>query len=88
MQVTHLRSFKNEELIIPNSQLLNGEVMNFTSLSRSRGLILHTEVGIGYETPWRQVEAMLVMAAERTTGLATQPPPFVLEKKLGDFAVT
>ena len=88
LQVTHLRSFKNEELIIPNSQILNGEVMNFTSLSRTRGLILHTEVGIGYETPWRQVEAMLVMAAERTNGLATQPPPFVLEKKLGDFAVT
>jgi small-conductance mechanosensitive channel len=62
--------------------------MNFTSLSRTRGLILHTEVGIGYETPWRQVEAMLIMAAERTNGLATQPPPFVLEKKLGDFAVT
>jgi small-conductance mechanosensitive channel len=88
LQVTHLRSFKNEELIIPNSQILNGEVMNFTSLSRTRGLILHTEVGIGYETPWRQVEAMLIMAAERTNGLATQPPPFVLEKKLGDFAVT
>jgi small-conductance mechanosensitive channel len=88
LQVTHLRTFKNEELIIPNSQLLNGEVMNFTSLSHSRGLILHTEVGIGYETPWRQVEAMLIMAAGRTSGLPTQPPPFVLEKKLGDFAVT
>ena len=88
LQVTHLRSFKNEELIIPNSQILNGEVLNYSSLARTRGLILHTEVGIGYETPWRQVEAMLVMAAERTNGLATQPPPFVLEKKLGDFAVT
>ena len=52
-----------------------------------RGSILHTEVGIGYETPWRQVEAMLIMAAERTSGLATDPRPFVLHKKLGDFAV-
>ena len=88
LQVTHLRSFKNEELILPNSQILNGEVLNYSSLARSRGLILHTEVGIGYETPWRQVEAMLTLAAERTNGLATEPPPFVLEKKLGDFAVT
>jgi small-conductance mechanosensitive channel len=88
LQVTHLRSPKNEELIIPNSQILNGEVLNYSSLAQSRGLILHTEVGIGYETPWRQVEAMLLLAAERTDGLSRQPSPFVLEKALGDFAVT
>ena len=88
LQVTHLRSFKNEEVIIPNSQILNGEVINYSSLSRSRGLILHTEVGIGYETPWRQVEAMLVKAADRTPELAKTPPPFVVLKALGDFAVT
>jgi small-conductance mechanosensitive channel len=88
LQVTHLRSLKNEELIIPNSQILAGEVLNYSSLSRTRGLILHTEVGIGYETPWRQVEAMLLIAAGRTSGLANEPRPFVLIKKLADFAVT
>jgi len=88
LQVTHLRSPKNEELVIPNSQLLGAEVRNYTSLSRGDGLILHTEVGIGYETPWRQVEAMLLMAAGRTSGLQPQPGPFVLQNKLGDFAIT
>jgi small-conductance mechanosensitive channel len=88
LQVTHLRSYKNEEMIIPNSQILSGEVLNYSSLARSEGLILHTEVGIGYETPWRQVEAMLLTAAERTGGLASDPRPFVLLKRLGDFAVT
>ena len=88
LQVTHLRSPKNEELIIPNSQLLANEVLNYSSLARTDGLILHTQVGIGYETPWRQVEAMLLMAAERTAGLTMDPPPFVLEKELADFAVT
>ena len=52
------------------------------------GLILHTEVGIGFDTPWRQVEALLLMAADRTTGLLKDPAPFVLQKALGDFAVT
>ena len=88
LQVTHLRSLKNEEIIIPNSQIMTGEVLNYTSLARERGLILHTEVGIGYETPWQQVEAMLLTAADRTEGLAKEPRPFVLEKRLGDFAVT
>ncbi len=53
----------------------------------SSGLILHTIVGIGYQTPWRQVEAMLLEAARRTPGLLPQPAPFVLQKKLGTFAV-
>jgi Mechanosensitive ion channel len=45
-------------------------------------------VGIGYGTPWRQVEAMLRMAARRTPGLLATPEPFVLQKALGDFGVT
>ena len=31
---------------------------------------------------------MLLVAAQRTDGLVADPPPFVLEKSLGDFAVT
>ena len=88
LQVTHLRSVKNEEIIIPNAQILAGDVINYSSLARADGLILHTQVGIGYETPWRQVEAMLLDAADRTPGLSKEPSPFVLEKALGDFAVT
>ena len=61
--------------------------MNYSSLARTQGLILHTNVGIGYETPWRQVEAMLLLAAERTPGILKVPAPFVLQKGLGDFAV-
>jgi small-conductance mechanosensitive channel len=87
LQVTHLRSLKNEEIVVPNSTLLSSNVVNYSALARTRGLILHTTVGIGYETPWRQVEAMLLMAAERTPGLRREPAPFVLQKSLGDFCV-
>ena len=86
--VTHLRTPKNEEAVIPNSVILNSEVTNYSSLAADEGLILHTTVGIGYEVPWRQVEAMLIMAAERTPGLVTDRPPFVLQRSLGDFAIT
>jgi small-conductance mechanosensitive channel len=86
--VTHLRTPKNEEVVVPNSQILNAEVINFSSMARERGLILHTTVGIGYETPWRQVEAILMEAAARTPGLRREPAPFVLQNALGDFCVT
>jgi len=86
--VTHLRTPKNEEIVIPNSVILSSSVVNYSLLAREGKLILHTSVGIGYETPWRQVEAMLVQAAERTEGLLAEPGPFVLQRALGDFAVT
>jgi len=85
---TYLRSPKNEQIVIPNSLILNNEVVNYSALVRSgAGLIVHTNVGIGYETPWRQVEAMLIQAARRTPGIRAEPEPFVLQRSLGDFAV-
>jgi small-conductance mechanosensitive channel len=85
--VTRLRSLKNEEIVVPNSEILGKSVINFSALARESGLIVHTTVGIGYETPWRQVEAMLRQAAARTPGLEREPAPFVLQKSLGDFCV-
>jgi small-conductance mechanosensitive channel len=87
LMVTKVRTPKNEQVIIPNSNILNDNVTNYSYMARRDGVILHTVVGIGYDTPWRQVEALLLMATERTDGLKKDPPPFVLQKSLGDFAV-
>ena len=85
---TFMRSAKNEQIVIPNSLVLNAEVINYSTLAAAGGVIVHTTVGIGYETPWRQVEAMLLEAAGRTPGLLREPQPFVLQRGLGDFAIT
>ena len=82
---TRIRSPKNEEINIPNSIVLGSAIVNYTTFERDQGLILHTEVGIGYDVAWRQVEAMLLAAAARTEGLKKEPKPFVLHKSLGDF---
>jgi small-conductance mechanosensitive channel len=87
LQVVHLRTIKNEEILVPSSTVVNSHVINYSSLARKQGLILHTAVTIGYDTPWRQVEALLLMAAERTRGLRQAPAPFVLQTSLGDFYV-
>lgn len=60
---------------MPNSLLLSSQVINYSSLAAKHGLILHTTVSIGYENPWRQVEALLLLAAERTPGLLKEPGP-------------
>ena len=73
-------------MTLPNSLVLASQVINFTHMARQSGLILHTEIGIGYEVPWRRVEALLLEAARRTPGIAAEPPPFVRQKRLGEFA--
>ena len=88
LQVTHLRTIKNEEIVVPNSTIVNSHVINYSSLAKTRGPILHTDVTIGYDVPWRQVETMLLMAAERTHNLLREPAPFVLQTSLNDFHIT
>jgi len=68
--------------------MINSTVVNFTQRALNPGVILHTNVGIGYDTPWRQVDRMLIQAADRTEGLMKNPPPYVLKRALGDFAIT
>jgi len=87
LQATHLKTVKNEEVIVPNSMILSCEVVNYSTLARTEGVILHTNVGIGYETPWRQVEAMLLEAAGRTVGIKPEPAAFVRQQSLGDFCI-
>jgi small-conductance mechanosensitive channel len=88
LMATYLRTPKNEMVVVPNSKIINEEVVNYSTLARGRGLILHTTVNVGYDAPWRQVEAMLLEAAARTNGILRKPKPFVRQKVLGDFAVS
>lgn len=87
LMTTRIKTLKNESVVVPNSNILTTNVTNYTVMARKPGLLLHTTVGIGYDTPWRQVEAMLLMAAKRTEGLQKSPKPFVLQTLMGDFAV-
>lgn len=84
---THLKSIKNELISIPNAQLLNSEVINYSKKIDGNGLLLHTTVGIGYEETPAKIEAMLIEAARRTRDLKTHPAPFVLWAALADYAI-
>ena len=84
---TKLHTMKNEEINIPNSVLMGSTTKNYSRLSKTEGLILHSTITIGYDVPWRQVHALLTGAAEKTAGIKKAPPPFVLQKALSDFYV-
>jgi small-conductance mechanosensitive channel len=85
---TRVRTIKNEEVTIPNGIVLGSAVINYTRESRTRGLILHTSVTIGYDAPWRKVHDLLIEAALGTPDVLGSPPPFVWQTALNDFYVT
>jgi small-conductance mechanosensitive channel len=87
MLVTQVRTIKNEVVSIPNANVLNAQVVNYSRLAQSSGLILHTTVTIGYSTPWRTVHALLIEAAGRTPRIVSDPAPFVFQNALNDFYV-
>lgn len=88
LQVVILRTIKNEVIVVPSSMVVNSHVINYSTLAKEKGLILHTKITIGYDAPWRQVEALLLMAAERTPGILREPAPFILQTSLDDFYVS
>ncbi|WP_317418333.1 mechanosensitive ion channel family protein, partial [Phocaeicola coprophilus] len=83
--VTRIRTPKNEVVTIPNSFVMSSHTVNFSQSAREYGLIIHSEVSIGYDVPWRVVNKLLIEAALNTPGVVDDPRPFVLSTSLSDW---
>jgi small-conductance mechanosensitive channel len=87
MLSTKVKTPRREEITIPNSVLVSSTTTNYSTFADKDGVYVPTAITIGYDTAWRQVEALLLMAAERTPGVRKQPRPVVLQTALQDFYV-
>jgi small-conductance mechanosensitive channel len=81
---TKIINVHNEEITIPNAVLVSSPIHNY---SKTGIMSLTTSVTIGYDTPWRQVHAMLLEAAAQTPGVCQQPAPRVYQRSLSDFYI-
>ena len=84
---TKIVNLRNEEITVPNSVLIASPIRNFSKLAGSQGTLLTTKVTIGYDAPWRQVQALLIEAARKTPHVRTAPAPYVYQRALSDFYV-
>jgi small-conductance mechanosensitive channel len=85
---TRLRTAAGEEVTLSNAAVINAVTTNYSRSVPGDGYIAATTITIGYDTPWRQVEAMLIEAAAKTQGLVSEPPPNVFKQDLTDFFVS
>ncbi|MCX6306436.1 MAG: mechanosensitive ion channel [Bacteroidetes bacterium] len=88
MLVTKIKTIKNEEITVPNTKIMNSEVINYSTCAPDEGLILHTTVTIGYDAPWRRIHQLLIDAALNTDLIMKKPLPFVLQTALNDFYIS
>jgi small-conductance mechanosensitive channel len=84
---TRIETLRHEEVSIPNAVIAATVTQNYSRLAGDGGVAVPTKVTIGYDTPWRQVQAMLLLAADRTQGIVREAPPRVLQTALLDFYV-
>ena len=61
---TRIETLRHEEINIPNAVIASSTTRNYSRLAAEGGVWIPTKVTIGYDTPWRQVQAMLTLAAE------------------------
>lgn len=85
MFTTRLRTGMGEEISLSNSLVFGAVTKNYSRAVPGSGYILDTVVTIGYDTPWRQVEAMLLEAADNTDGISKEYAPKVFQTSLSDF---
>lgn len=83
-----VRTPEGQEVTIPNSVLVGTATKNFTRLGNADGMMISCTVTIGYDAPWRQVEGLLLLAADRTPNVRKHPQPYVRQRQLSDFYVS
>jgi small-conductance mechanosensitive channel len=82
---TKVRTLRSEEATIPNAIVVSQTTTDFSRFAES--VLTSTSVTLGYDAPWRQVHALLLLAVERTPGIRREPRPRVLQTGLEDAGV-
>jgi len=85
--VVRIRTSKNEEITIPNSNILSANTVNYTASAANTKVAVYLSVTVGYDVPWRQVHQLLLDAAAKTTLILQEPKPFVLQTAFNDFYI-
>jgi small-conductance mechanosensitive channel/CRP-like cAMP-binding protein len=80
-----LRTRDNHNVFLPNANAARQDIVNY---SRPTPLqMLHAEVGVAYRHAPGEVKAVLARAVAGAEGVRADPPPEILVKDYGEYAV-
>lgn len=82
---TRIRRTDGVHILVPNSQLLEQKVVNWTLIDRDiRNTI---RVGVAYGSPVKRVAELIRQAINEHSSCKTEPPPSVIFEDFGDNAL-
>lgn len=81
---THLTTFDNQEVIIPNGALANSEVVNLNSQPTRR---VEIKVGVSYGADLKQVRETVLMLLHDDARILKDPEPVVWLNNFGDSSL-
>jgi len=81
---TSIRTWDGELVILPNAQVLENPIKNFTGLDKRRRSIL---IGLGYEEDIPRARKIFLKAIQAVDGVEADPVPSIIALELGDSAL-
>jgi len=85
IRASNVRTYGGAEVIVPNSELVSGQVVNWTLSDRYRRLEL--DVGVAYGNRPAEVIAILEAVVSAHEGALKTPAPFVRFRGFGDSSL-
>ena len=85
---TVIQTFDRSDVIVPNSELISGQVTNWVLSSQSGRAVI--PVGVAYGTDTEKVRTILMAIAEENTDVVkagSMPKPIVLFRAFGDSSL-
>jgi small-conductance mechanosensitive channel len=80
-----IHTFDGAEVIVPNSELISGEVINWTRADRLRRI--EVKVGVAYGSDLKQVLQLLLKAAAEHEEVAARPAPDAIFVAFGESSL-
>lgn len=81
---THLMTFDNQEVIIPNGNLANSDIVNMSTQETRRAEL---KVGVAYGTNIKQAKEIILNIFENDPRALKDPAPFVALNNFGDSSL-
>lgn len=81
---THLYTFDNKEVVIPNGNLANSDVVNITSQPTRR---VDINVGVSYDTDLKKARSVIFDILKNDSRVLTDPEPVVWLNTFGDSSL-
>jgi small-conductance mechanosensitive channel len=85
LRATVVSTADGADVIVPNSQLITSEVVNWTLADRSRRIDL--PVSVAYGTDLKQAQGVLADVLRSQAGVVQVPEPVVVFRRFGEKAV-